>query len=89
MLGGKVEKKGQLEGKVLSTKMQKSFVIAIERMVKHPLYGKYLRRTTKLHVHDEHEEAKEGDLVTVKPCRPISKTKAWTLVQITRRASVL
>ena len=75
-----------VQGKVVSDKMEKSFVVAIERKVKHPLYGKFIRRTTKLHVHDENNEAKLGDVVEVCECRPISKTKSWTLVRVVEKA---
>ena len=64
-----------VQGKVVSDKMDKSFVVAIERTVKHPLYGKFIRRTTKLHVHDENNEAKLGDVVEIKECRPVQKQK--------------
>ncbi len=75
-----------LSGRVTSDKMDKTATVVIERLVKHPIYGKYVRRTTKLHVHDEHNECREGDLVTIKQCRPLSKTKAWTLVEVVERA---
>ena len=75
-----------LSGRVTSDKMNKTVTVAIERLVKHPVYGKYVRRTTKLHVHDEHDECRIGDLVTIKQCRPLSKTKAWTLVAVVGRA---
>ena len=75
-----------LSGRVTSNKMEKTATVVIERLVKHPIYGKYIRRTTKLHVHDEHNECQEGDLVTIKQCRPLSKTKAWTLVGVVERA---
>lgn len=75
-----------LNGRVTSNKMDKTATVVIERLVKHPVYGKYIRRTTKLHVHDEHNECQEGDLVTIKQSRPLSKTKAWMLVEIVRRA---
>ena len=77
-----------VQGRVVSDKMDKSFTIAIERMVKHPLYGKFIRRTTKLHVHDENNEAQVGDVVEVRECRPISKTKSWTLVRIVEKAVI-
>ncbi|MFC2435870.1 MAG: 30S ribosomal protein S17 [Aggregatibacter sp.] len=77
-----------VQGRVVSDKMEKSFVVAIERKVKHPLYGKFIRRTTKLHVHDENNEAKLGDLVEVCECRPISKTKSWTLVRVVEKAVI-
>lgn len=74
-----------LQGVVVSDKMEKSIVVAISRFVKHPIYGKYLKRTTKLHVHDENNECSNGDVVTVRECRPLSKTKSWTLVKIIER----
>lgn len=77
-----------MQGRVLSDKMEKSIVVAIERMVKHPLYGKFIRRTTKLHVHDENNECGIGDLVEVRECRPLSKTKAWTLVRIVEKSKL-
>lgn len=77
-----------VQGKVVSDKMDKSFVVAIERKVKHPLYGKFIRRTTKLHVHDENNEAKLGDVVEIKECRPLSKTKSWTLVRVVEKAVI-
>ena len=75
-----------LSGRVTSDKMDKTITVAIERLVKHPVYGKYVRRTTKLHAHDENNECRIGDLVTIKQCRPLSKTKAWTLVAVVDRA---
>ena len=78
-----------VQGKVVSDKMDKSFVVAIERTVKHPLYGKFIRRTTKLHVHDENNEAKLGDVVEIKECRPVSKTTAHTLVRVVEKAVAL
>ena len=69
-----------VQGKVVSDKMEKSFVVAIERKVKHPLYGKFIRRTTKLHVH--------GDVVEIRECRPLSKTKSWTLVRVVEKAVI-
>lgn len=75
-----------LIGRVMSDKMDKTVTVAIERLVKHPVYGKYIRRTTKLHAHDESNECRIGDLVAIKQGRPRSKTKAWTLVKIVERA---
>lgn len=75
-----------LQGTVVSDKMDKSIVIAIERQVKHPIYGKYIKRTTKLHVHDETNQCNTGDVVTISECRPLSKTKSWTLVDIITKA---
>ncbi|MBB1272772.1 30S ribosomal protein S17 [Psychromonas sp. RZ22] len=75
-----------LQGKVISAKMDKSIVVAVERKVKHPLYGKFMKRTTKLHAHDETNQCNEGDIVLVSECRPLSKTKSWTLAQIVTKA---
>lgn len=74
-----------LTGRVLSDKMDKSIVVAVERRVKHPLYGKFVRKTTKLHVHDETNLAKEGDLVEIKQCRPLSKSKSHDLVRVVEK----
>lgn len=76
-----------LQGKVISNKMDKSITVAIELHVKHPIYGKFITRTTKLHVHDEANQCKEGDIVTIRECRPLSKTKSWTLVSVVESAS--
>ena len=76
-----------LTGKVVSDKMDKSIVLLIERRVQHPLYGKSIRRSTKLHAHDENNTAKTGDVVTIKESRPISKTKSWTLVEVVEAAA--
>lgn len=75
-----------LQGRVVSDKMEKSIVVAIERMVKHPVYGKFIKRTTKLHVHDENNECGIGDVVEIRECRPLSKTKSWTLVSRCRES---
>lgn len=82
------DKTRTVQGRVISDKMDKSFTIAIERKVKHPLYGKYIRRTTKLHVHDENNDAVTGDLVEIRECRPLSKTKSWTLVKVLEKATI-
>ncbi|MAA95340.1 MAG: 30S ribosomal protein S17 [Rheinheimera sp.] len=76
-----------LQGKVISNKMDKSITVAIERSVKHPIYGKFIKRTTKLHVHDETNQCNEGDVVTIRECRPLSKTKSWTLVAVVESAT--
>ena len=75
-------------GRVVSDKMDKSIIVAIERMVKHPIYGKYIKRTTKLHAHDENNECGLGDTVEVRECRPLSKTKSWTLVRVVEKARI-
>ncbi|MBO1273173.1 MULTISPECIES: 30S ribosomal protein S17 [Shewanella] len=75
-----------LQGKVTSNKMDKSITVAVERQVKHPIYGKYVKRTTKIHAHDEQNQCNEGDIVTIRECRPLSKTKSWTLVDVVSKA---
>jgi len=77
-----------LQGRVVSDKMDKSATVMIERKVRHPLYGKYVRRSTKLHVHDEHNDCKMGDTVTIEQCRPLSKTKSWRLVSVVELAEL-
>jgi small subunit ribosomal protein S17 len=76
-----------LTGKVISNKMQKTITVAIERFVPHAKYGKYLRRTTKLLAHDENNESKEGDVVAIEECRPLSRRKAWRLVRVVKTAA--
>lgn len=75
-----------LQGRVVSDKMDKSIVVLIERRIKHPMYGKFLTRSTKIHAHDETNQCKEGDLVAIRECRPLSKTKSWTLESIIKTA---
>ena len=69
-------------GKVVSNKMNKSVSVAIERLIKHPIYGKYIRRTSKIVAHDESNKCQEGDIVSISPCKPISKNKSWNVVNI-------
>ena len=75
-----------IEGRVVSNKMQKTVTVLLERQVQHPLYGKIVRRSTKVHAHDEAGECKEGDVVRIAECRPLSKTKNWRVVKIVTRA---
>ena len=82
------EKSGRtIEGRVVSNKMQKTVTVLLERQVQHPLYGKIVRRSTKVHAHDEKSECKEGDLVRIAECRPMSKTKNWRVVAVVTRAT--
>ena len=74
-----------LQGRVVSNKMDKSITVVVERKVKHPLYGKFVRRSTKVHAHDANNECRTGDIVLVEQCRPLSKSKRWTLVEIVER----
>jgi small subunit ribosomal protein S17 len=75
-----------IEGRVVSNKMQKTVTVLLERQVQHPLYGKIVRRSTKVHAHDENNECKEGDVVRIAETRPISKTKNWRVVKVVTRA---
>jgi small subunit ribosomal protein S17 len=76
-------------GKVISNKMDKTITVMVERKVKHPVYGKYVKRSTKLHAHDAGNECNEGDVVTIIACRPLSKSKKWMLENIVERATVI
>lgn len=73
-------------GRVISNKMNKTITVQVDRRIRHPLYGKIVTRHSKLHAHDEARECKEGDLVQIEECRPLSKTKAWRLVKVLERA---
>jgi small subunit ribosomal protein S17 len=75
-----------LTGTVVSSKMQKTIAVSVERLVKHAKYGKYVRRTTKLLAHDENGECREGDVVDIAECRRLSSRKAWRLVRVVKRA---
>ena len=76
-----------LTGKVVSNKMDKTITVSVERLVTHPTYGKILRRRTKIKAHDEQNTCNEGDIVTITQCRPISRHKSWTLVEVIERAA--
>jgi small subunit ribosomal protein S17 len=75
-----------VQGRVVSNKMDKTVTVAVERKVKHPIYGKFIKRTTKLHAHDEANVCNEGDVVTIRECRPLSKSKNWMLVDVISKA---
>lgn len=76
------------QGRVVSNKMDKTITVLVERKVKHPLYGKYIKRSTKLHAHDENNECQEGDVVSIIETAPISKSKTWRLVKVIEKAIV-
>ena len=76
-----------LVGRVVSDKMDKTVSVAIDRKIKHPVYGKYIRRTTKVLAHDAGNECKSGDRVTIAECRPIAKNKSWAVVSVVERAA--
>jgi small subunit ribosomal protein S17 len=75
-----------LTGRVVSNKMDKTITVLVERRVKHPIYGKYITRSTKVHAHDEANQCRIGDTVTVQQCRPLSKTKCWRLLEVVEQA---
>jgi small subunit ribosomal protein S17 len=79
------DKAKTLTGRVVSTKMQKTISVLIQRYVPHPAYGKYQRRTTQLLAHDENNESRTGDLVSIEACRPLSRHKSWRLVKVLER----
>ena len=78
----------KVTGRVVSNKMDKTVSVAIERLTRHPVYGKYIRRTTKVMAHDEANECRPGDTVAIAECRPVSRHKAWRVVDIVERARV-
>lgn len=77
-----------MTGVVTSSKADKTISVHVERRIKHPVYGKFIRRSTKLHAHDENNDCREGDVVTIVETRPISKTKSWKLDRVVERAGV-
>ena len=76
-----------ITGRVVSNKMDKTVSVAVERLIKHPVYGKYIRRTTKVLAHDAANECKAGDRVAISECRPVSKNKSWSVVNVVERAA--
>jgi small subunit ribosomal protein S17 len=84
--GTERKRRKSLRGRVVSDKMQKSVVVTIERLVKHPLYGKRIKRTSRYTAHDETNDCKEGDLVEIMETRPLSKTKRWRVTRVIERA---
>ena len=81
--------KRTLQGVVTSSASDKSATIKVERRIKHPIYGKFIKRSTKIHVHDEANECNKGDTILIEECRPMSKTKSWKLVKIVEKAPEL
>jgi len=77
-----------LQGRVVSDKMDKTITVLVERREKHPIYGKFIRRSTKIHAHDEANECAMGDLVMVEQCRPLSKSKTWRLIKVVEKADL-
>ena len=87
MSAEKQKVKRTIIGRVVSDKMDKTVSVAVERLIKHPVYGKYIRRTTKVLAHDANNECNAGDRVTIAECKPISKNKAWAVVNVVERAA--
>lgn len=81
--------KRQVSGRVLSDRMKKTVTVLVERRVRHPLYGKIITRSNKVHAHDEAGECKQGDLVLIEECRPLSKTKAWRVIRLLEKARIV
>ena len=79
----------RLVGRVTSSKMNKTVTVLVERRVKHPLYGKYIVRSKKYHAHDGNDQYKEGDLVEIAECRPLAKTKAWTVTRLIEASKLI
>ena len=75
-----------ISGLVISNKMDKTVTVLVERLEKHPLYKKYIRKSTKLHAHDESNDCNEGDTVQIQECRPLSKSKSWRVIEVVSRA---
>lgn len=76
-----------LQGRVVSDKMDKTITVLVERQVKHPIYGKFVRKSTKIHAHDEANECSIGDVVVVEQCRPLAKSKSWRLIKVIEKVS--
>jgi small subunit ribosomal protein S17 len=89
MTEAQAKSKRTLVGRVVSNKMDKTVTVLVERRVKHPIYGKFVVRTTKLHAHDETNQINEGDLVEIAETRPVSKTKTWTVTRVVGAAAVV
>ena len=81
--------KRQLTGRVVSDKMQKTVTVLVERRVKHPLYGKFMTRSSRFHAHDEASACKEGDLVLIEESRPLSRTKSWRVIRLVEKAKIV
>jgi len=86
-MSGQEQGSRSVTGRVVSNKMDKTVTVLVERKEPHPLYKKYIKRSTKLHAHDENNECDEGDLVTIEQCRPLSKSKSWKLLAVVQKAS--
>lgn len=79
----------EISGRVVSNKMDKTITVLVERREQHPVYKKFIKRSTKFHAHDENNDCNEGDVVTIAQCRPLAKSKSWRLVRIDERAPVI
>lgn len=79
----------EITGRVTSSKMDKTITVLVERRVQHPVYNKFIKRSTKFHAHDANNECNEGDLVTIAQCRPLSKSKSWRLVRVDEHSTTV
>ena len=79
----------EITGRVISSKMDKTITVLVERRVQHPVYNKFIKRSTKFHAHDANNECSEGDLVTIAQCRPLSKSKSWRLVRVDEHSTTV
>ncbi len=79
----------EITGRVISSKMDKTITVLVERRVQHPVYNKFIKRSTKFHAHDANNECNEGDLVTIAQCRPLSKSKSWRLVRVDEHSTTV
>ncbi|MCB1868799.1 MAG: 30S ribosomal protein S17 [Gammaproteobacteria bacterium] len=86
-MNGETSANRTLQGRVVSDRMDKTITVLVERRVKHPLYGKFVHKSTKVHAHDEANECVIGDLVVVEQCRPLAKSKSWRLIKVVGKAS--
>lgn len=86
-MSGETSANRTLQGRVVSDKMDKTITVLVERQVKHPIYGKFVRKSTKIHAHDEANECSIGDVVVVEQCRPLAKSKSWRLIKVIEKVS--
>jgi len=86
-MSGETSANRTLQGRVVSDKMDKTITVLVERQVKHPIYGKFVRKSTKIHAHDEANECSIGDMVVIEQCRPLAKSKSWRLIKVIEKVS--
>jgi len=86
-MSGETSANRTLQGRVVSDKMDKTITVLVERQVKHPIYGKFVRKSSKIHAHDEANECSIGDMVVIEQCRPLAKSKSWRLIKVIEKVS--